>query len=83
MHQAYRVVAFPSFARSHRVFRTIAVIPCGTGRQLGKQAPRYISQETQKGTPALQSAKAQPNPMINGHQDWLNGLVEAARRARG
>ena len=83
MYQAYRGAAFPSFARSHRVFRTIMVIPCGTGRQLGKQAPRCIRQETQKGTPALALAKAQPNPMINGHQDWLDGLVEAARRARG
>jgi len=44
---------------------------------------RILTQETQKGKPALALAKAQPNPMINGHQDWLNGLVEAARRARG
>ncbi|MCC6076544.1 SRPBCC domain-containing protein [Pseudomonas sp. GCM10022188] len=44
---------------------------------------RVLTQETQKGKPAAELAKARPNPMINGHQDWLEGLVEAARRARG
>ncbi len=23
----------------------------------------------------------EPNPMINGHQDWLDGLVASARKA--
>lgn len=23
--------------------------------------------------------QAKPNPMINGHQDWLDGLVHAAK----
>ena len=40
---------------------------------------RILTQETQKGKPAIALANAQPNPMINGHQDWLNGLVAAAR----
>ena len=40
---------------------------------------RILTQETQKGEPAKALAKADPNPMINGHQDWLNGLVRAAR----
>jgi hypothetical protein len=40
---------------------------------------RILTQETQKGEPAKELAKADPNPMINGHQDWLNGLVRAAR----
>jgi hypothetical protein len=31
-----------------------------------------------EGEPAKELAKADPNPMINGHQDWLNGLVRAA-----
>lgn len=40
---------------------------------------RVLTQETQKGKPAEEMAKARPNPMINGHQDWLDGLVAAAR----
>ena len=39
---------------------------------------RILTQETQKGKPAVALAKAKPNPMINGHQDWLDGLVKAA-----
>lgn len=42
---------------------------------------RILTQETQKGKPAESLAKAKPNPMINGHQDWLDGLVAAARKA--
>jgi hypothetical protein len=40
---------------------------------------RILTQETQKGKPAQELANARPNPMINGHQDWLDGLVRAAR----
>lgn len=40
---------------------------------------RILTQETQKGKPAENLAKAKPNPMINGHQEWLDGLVGAAR----
>lgn len=43
---------------------------------------RILTQETQKGKPAAALAKAKPNPMINGHQDWLDGLVGAAREAK-
>ena len=32
--------------------------------------------------PARELARAKPNPMINGHQDWLVGLVAAARAAK-
>lgn len=42
---------------------------------------RVLTQETQKGKPAVELAMARPNPMINGHQDWLNGLVRATREA--
>jgi hypothetical protein len=42
---------------------------------------RFLTQETQKGKPAEELANAKPNPMINGHQDWLDGLVGAARKA--
>lgn len=44
---------------------------------------RVLTQESQKGEPAVELAKTRPNPMINGHQDWLDGLVDAARKARG
>ncbi len=44
---------------------------------------RILTQETQRGKPAVALASAKPNPMINGHQDWLDGLVAAARRAAG
>jgi hypothetical protein len=40
---------------------------------------RILTQETQKGQPAQELAKARPNPMINGHQERLDGLVNAAR----
>lgn len=43
---------------------------------------RILTQETQKGQPAAVLHAAKPNPMINGHQDWLDGLVAAARAAR-
>ena len=43
---------------------------------------RILTQETQKGKPAEQLAKARPNPMINGHQEWIEGLAGAAQRAR-
>lgn len=42
---------------------------------------RILTQETQNGKPAAELATARPNPMINGHQDWLDGLVKAAREA--
>lgn len=44
---------------------------------------RILTQETQKGRPAAELAKAKSNPMINGHQEWIEGLAAAARRARG
>ncbi|MBP0623225.1 SRPBCC domain-containing protein [Cupriavidus consociatus] len=42
---------------------------------------RILTQEVQKGKPAAVLAKTRPNPMLNGHQDWLDGLVGAARRS--
>ncbi len=43
---------------------------------------RILTQESQKGKPAQELAKTKPNAMINSHQDWLDGLVAAARKAR-
>ncbi|WP_211139987.1 SRPBCC family protein [Acinetobacter baretiae] len=39
---------------------------------------RILTQETQIGLPAQALAKVRPNPMLNGHQAWLDGLVEIA-----
>lgn len=43
---------------------------------------RVLTQETQNGGPARAMATARPDPMINGHQDWLKGLIAAARENR-
>lgn len=43
---------------------------------------RILTQETQNGKPAVELANTKPDPMINGHQDWLKGLVAAARAAK-
>ncbi|WP_323595591.1 hypothetical protein [Aliarcobacter butzleri] len=34
-----------------------------------------MTQETQNGKPAVDLAKTRPNPMLNGHQAWLDGLI--------
>lgn len=43
---------------------------------------RILTQETQVGKPGRDLAAAKPNPMINGHQDWLDGMVLAARKGQ-
>ena len=45
---------------------------------LSDKRVRILTQEVQNGKPAKELAKAKPNPMINGHQEWLDGLVAAA-----
>lgn len=40
---------------------------------------RILTQETQNGKPAEALARAKPNPMLNGHQDLLDGLVDTVR----
>ncbi|KAK8073549.1 hypothetical protein PG994_004448 [Apiospora phragmitis] len=40
---------------------------------------RILTQESQIGKPAAQLAEVKPNKMLLGHQDWLDGLVAAAR----
>lgn len=44
---------------------------------------RNLTQETQTGRPATELARQLPDPMLNGHQARLNGLVEAASGRRG
>ena len=43
---------------------------------------RILTQESQKGQPAQKLAASKPNIMINGHQEWLTGLVDAARKSK-
>lgn len=41
---------------------------------------RILTQETQIGKPAQELARATPNPMLNAHQEWIDGLARAAAR---
>ncbi|SDG34797.1 MULTISPECIES: SRPBCC domain-containing protein [unclassified Duganella] len=43
---------------------------------------RILTQETQNGQPARELAVIQPNPMLNAHQEWIDGLAAAAKRAQ-
>ncbi|WP_407704481.1 SRPBCC domain-containing protein [Winslowiella arboricola] len=43
---------------------------------------RILTQETQNGAPARELARSKPNPMINAHQEWIEGLAAAAREAK-
>lgn len=40
---------------------------------------RILTQESQSGRPAAQLGALKPNRMLLGHQDWIEGLVAAAR----
>jgi hypothetical protein len=40
---------------------------------------RVLTQESQIGKPAADLAGKKPNKMLLGHQDWLDGLVKAAK----
>ena len=44
--------------------------------ELAGNRVRVLTQETQNGKPAQELAKTRPNPMLNGHQAWLDGLIE-------
>jgi hypothetical protein len=44
---------------------------------------RFLTQESQIGEPAKQMAVMKPNPVLNAHQDWLEGLVQAAAAREG
>ncbi|MDG4718044.1 MULTISPECIES: SRPBCC domain-containing protein [Thalassospira] len=40
---------------------------------------RVLTQETQNGKPASELRNTLPNPMLNAHQEWIEGLVKNAR----
>lgn len=41
---------------------------------------RILTQETQIGGPARELAATLPNPMLNAHQAWIEGLARRARQ---
>lgn len=43
---------------------------------------RILTQESQIGKPSAELGQKKPNLMLLGHQDWLDGLVAAARGKR-
>ena len=43
---------------------------------------RILTQESQIGTPATEMAVTRPNPMLNAHQDWLDGLIRTAQEKK-
>jgi hypothetical protein len=43
---------------------------------------RILTQETQAGKPAQELAKTKPNPMLNAHQEWIEGLASAAAQRK-
>lgn len=47
---------------------------------LPENRTRILTQESQIGKPAQELAKQIPNPMINGHQAWLDGIVQFVRK---
>lgn len=47
---------------------------------LPENRTRILTQESQIGKPARELAKQIPNPMINGHQAWLDGIVQFVRQ---
>lgn len=44
---------------------------------------RILTHETQNGAPAKDLATTWPNPMLNGHQEWLDVLTAAAHTTGG
>lgn len=43
---------------------------------------RILTQEAQNGKPARDMRGAKPNPMLNAHQEWIEGLANEARNAK-
>jgi hypothetical protein len=43
---------------------------------------RILTQETQNGQPARELAQTKPNPMLNAHQEWIDGLAGAAAKRK-
>jgi hypothetical protein len=57
------------------------VLHCWLVEDLPGGRARILTQESQLGEPAAQLAAQSPNPMLLGHQAWIDGLVAAAKSA--
>lgn len=59
-----------------------ACVRCCSGvlEDLSGHRVRILTQETQNGVPAKDLANTRPNPMLNGHQEGLDGLIRAAKK---
>lgn len=44
---------------------------------------RILTQESQIGKPAVELKGQKPNPMLNKHQDWVEGLLKKAAEVKG
>jgi hypothetical protein len=53
----------------------------GIVEDLGRGRVRILTQELQIGKLAAKLAQERPNPMVNGHQDWLDGLGKAVQES--
>lgn len=47
--------------------------------KLDQNRVRILTQESQIGQPAKEMAEDPTHPMINGHQEWIKGLIKAAQ----
>jgi hypothetical protein len=55
---------------------------CWLVEDLPEERVRILTQESQIGRPAARLAMRKPNPMLLGHQAWLDGLVAAANTGK-
>ncbi|GAA2214505.1 SRPBCC domain-containing protein [Nonomuraea monospora] len=60
--------------------RTLDVVHAWLLEDLAGDRVRILTQESQLGPSAAELAAQRPNPMLNGHQAWLDGLIAAASR---
>ncbi|KAH8879755.1 hypothetical protein GQ53DRAFT_755720 [Thozetella sp. PMI_491] len=62
--------------------RVIDVVHAWLVEDLDGGRVRILTQESQKGVGARQMAATKPNPLVAQHQNWLAGLVKAARKEK-
>lgn len=72
-------ISWHGWTGEHGTDKRLDVIHAWLIEDLDHSRVRVLTQESQKGKPALELARTLPNPMINGHQEWLNGLIHSAQ----
>ena len=68
-------IAWHGWNETQNLDERINVIHAWLIEELTGNRVRVLTQETQNGKPAEQLAKTRPNHMLNGHQEWLDGLI--------